>query len=186
MKSKISKYIRIGFLFAVIILFCLSACTCKQTERNLQSMKVEKKWAIGCSKDSKIHILPYNAQFLNGERVLSIKQTYIKMTKECMNDIEALITKYLEERDHAHYCDKKNNTLDFYFRQYLCYKENTQLFVFVNLYAYRITRYEINTNNVFANNPNIHVINPLNGNNKDYKILIVNLSEKSICSFNKK
>ena len=49
--------------------------------------------------------------------------------------------------------------VDCYFRQYLCYKENMHLFVFANLYAYS------------------------NGNNKDYKMLLVNLSERSICSF---
>lgn len=70
-----------------------------------------------------------------------------------------------------------------YFRQYLCYKENMHLFVFANLYAYRTTKYEINTTNAFADNPKNHVINPLNGNNKDYKMLLVNLSERSICSF---
>ena len=56
------------------------------------------------------------------------------------------------------------------------------LFVFANLYAYRTTKYEINTTNAFADNPNNHVINPLIGNNKDYKMLLVNLSERSICS----
>lgn len=73
--------------------------------------------------------------------------------------------------------------VDCYFRQYLCYKENMHLFVFANLYAYRTTKYEINTTNAFADNPKNHVINPLNGNNKDYKMLLVNLSERSICSF---
>lgn len=77
----------------------------------------------------------------------------------------------------------KNNTIDCYFRQYLCYKENMHLFVFANLYAYRTTKYEINTTNAFADNPKNHVINPLIGNNKDYKMLLVNLSERSICSF---
>ena len=51
---------------------------------------------------------------------------------------------------------------------------------------YILKRYDINTTNAFASNPNIDVINPLNGNTKDYKILLVNLSEKSICSFTKK
>lgn len=44
----------------------------------------------------------------------------------------------------------------------------------------------MNTTNAFASNPYVDVINPLKGNNKDYKMLIVNLSERSVCSFNKK
>lgn len=172
--------------FIVIILFGLSACTGKQTEQNAKSIRVEKKWAKDSDKDSKIHILAYNAQFISGKKVLTNKQKYIKMTKGCINNVEALLAKYLDEKDSDHYFAKKNNTLDCYFRQYLCYKENMHFFVFVNLYAYKITRYEINTTNAFASNPFVNVINPLNGNNKDYKILIVNLSEKSICSFIKR
>lgn len=169
----------------IIILFGLSACTGKQTKQNTKSIKIEKKWAKDCNKDSKIHILAYNAQLTSGKKVLTKKQKYIRMTKDCINDVENLIVKYLDEKDNNHYFDNKNNTLDYYFRQYLCYKENKDFFVFANLYAYRITRYEINTTNAFASNPVINVINPLMGNNKDYKILIVNLSKRSICSFAK-
>lgn len=172
--------------YIAIFLFVLSACTGKQTEKKVNTITVEKKWAKDCDKDSKIHILAYNAQFTSGEKVLTDKQKYINMTEDCINDVEPLITKYLNEKDKDHYFDNKKNVLDYYFRQYLCYKEKAHYFVFTNLYAYRITRYEINTTNAFAKNPNVVVINPLNGNNKDYKMLIVNLSERSVCSFNKK
>ena len=178
--------IRIGLFFAVMILSGLSACTGKQAKQNIRPIMVEKKWAKDCDKDSKIHILASNARFANGEKVLTNKQEYIKISEDFINDVEALVTKYLDKKYKDHYFDKRNNPLNFYFRQYLCYKENGHLFVFVNLYAYRITRYDINTTNAFASNPNITVINPLKGNNKDYKILIVNLAEKSICSFTKK
>ena len=104
------------------------------------------------------------------------------MSKDCINEVEALVTKYLNERDNSHYFGK-NNALDCYFRQYLCFKENKRIFVFANLYAYKITRFDINTTTAFASNPFVDVINPLNGNNKDYKILVVNLSEKTIDSF---
>ena len=120
------------------------------------------------------------------KKFLTNKQEYIKISEDFINDVEVLFTKYLEKKDKDHYIDKRNNTLNFYFRQYLCYKENGHLFVFANLYAYRITRYDVNATDAFASNPNITVINPLKGNNKDYKILLVNLSEKSICSFMKK
>ena len=168
--------------FIVIILFCLYACKGEQKEQQIKSIMIEKKWAKDCSNDSKIHILSSNAQFTSGEKVLTDKQEYMQMTKDEINNVETLVAKYLDDKDKNHYSNK-NNTLDCYFRQYLCYKENMHLFVFANLYAYRITRYEINTTNAFADNPNNQVINPLNGNNKDYKILIVNLSEKSICGF---
>ena len=169
--------------FAVIFLFSLFACSGKQTEQNLKSIKIEKKWAKDCNQNSKIHILTSNAQLINGKKVLTSSQKYIKMTEDCMNDVESLITKYLDKKDSNHYFDKQNNVLNCYFRQYLCYKDNMHFFVFVNLYAYRITRYEENTTNAFASNPLIDVINPLNGNNKDYKKFIVNLSEKSIHCF---
>ena len=106
----------------------------------------------------------------------------MQMTKDCIYNVETLVAKYLDDKDKNHYSNK-NNTIDCYFRQYLCYKENMHLFVFANLYAYRITKYEINTTNAFVDNPKNHVINPLNGNNKDYKMLLVSLSERSICSF---
>lgn len=106
------------------------------------------------------------------------------MTKDCIYNVETLVAKYLDDKDKNHYSNK-NNTIDCYFRQYLCYKENMHLFVFANLYAYRTTKYEINTTNAFADNPKNHVINPLNGNNKDYKMFIVDLSEKSIHCFTK-
>ena len=96
------------------------------------------------------------------------------MTNDCIYNVETLVAKYLDEKDKNHYSNK-NNTID---------KENMHLFVFANLYAYRTTKYEINTTNAFADNPNNHVINPLIGNNKDYKMLLVNLSERSICSLN--
>lgn len=105
-----------------------------------------------------------------------------KWAKDCIYNVENLVAKYLDDKDKNHYSNK-NNTIDCYFRQYLCYKENMHLFVFANLYAYRTTKYEINTTNAFADNPKNHVINPLNGNNKDYKMLLVSLSERSICSF---
>lgn len=165
--------------FIFIVLIGLSACTGKQTESNVKSITVEKKWAKDCDKDSKIHILADNAHFANGEKVLTSKQTYINMSKDCLNEVETLVAKYLDSKDNEHYLGK-NNTLDYYFRQYLCYKENKRIFVFVNLYAYRITRYDTNTTTAFASNPSVDVINPLKGNNKDYKILIVNLSERSI------
>lgn len=184
--NKLTTYIRIGHFFAVIFLFGLSACTGKQAKQSIKSIMVEKKWAKDCNKDSKIHILASNARFANGEKVLTNKQEYIKISEDFINDVEALVTKYLDKKDKDHYIDKRNNTLNFYFRQYLCYKENGYLFVFANLYAYRITRYDVNATTAFASNPNITVINPLKGNNKDYKILLVNLSEKSICSFMKK
>lgn len=171
--------------FAVIILFSLFACTGKQTEQNLKSIRIEKKWAEDCNQNSKIHILASNAQLINGKRVLTSNQNYIKMTEDCINDIETLIIKYLDKKDNNHYFDEQNNVLNCYFRQYLCYKDNTHFFVFVNLYAYRITRYEENTTNAFARNPLVDVINPLKGNNKDYKMFIVNLSEKSIHCFTK-
>mgnify|MGYP004631747689 FL=1 len=171
--------------FAVIILLSLFACTGKQTEQNLKSIRIEKKWAKDCNQNSKIHILASNAQLINGNRVLTSNQKYIKMTEDCINDVETLIFEYLDKKDNNHYFDKQNNVLNCYFRQYLCNKDNTQFFVFVNLYAYRITRYEENTTNAFASTPLVDVINPLNGNNKDYKMFIVNLSEKSIHCFTK-
>lgn len=93
--------------FIVIILFGLSACTGKQTEQNAKSIRVEKKWAKDSDKDSKIHILAYNAQFISGKKVLTNKQKYIKMTKGCINDVEALLAKYLDEKDSDHYFAKK-------------------------------------------------------------------------------
>ena len=101
-------------------------------------------------------------------KVLTNKQEYMQMTKDCIYNVETLVAKYLDDKDKNHYSNK-NNTIDCYFRQYLCYKENMHLFVFANLYAYRTTKYEINTTNAFAD--------------KDYKMLLVNLSERSICSF---
>ena len=64
------------------------------------------------------------------------------MTNDCIYNVETLVAKYLDEKDKNHYSNK-NNTIDCYFRQYLCYKENMHLFVFANLYAYRTTKYEI-------------------------------------------
>ena len=168
--------------FIVIILFCLYACKGERKEQNTNSTIIEKKWAKDCCNASKIHVLSSNAQFANGKKVLTNKQEYMQMTKDCIYNVETLVAKYLDDKDKNHYSNK-NNTIDCYFRQYLCYKENMHLFVFANLYAYRTTKYEINTTNAFADNPKNHVINPLNGNNKDYKMLSVNLSERSICSF---
>ncbi len=170
--------------FIVIILFCLYACNGERKEQNANSTIIEKKWAKDCSNDSKIHVLSSNAQFANGKKVLTNKQEYMQMTKDCIYNVETLVAKYLDDKDKNHYSNK-NNTIDCYFRQYLCYKENMHLFVFANLYAYRTTKYEINTTNAFADNPKNHVINPLNGNNKDYKMFIVDLSEKSIHCFTK-
>lgn len=75
--------------FAVIILFSLFACTGKQTEQ--KSIRIEKKWAKDCNQNSKIHILASNAQLINGKGVLTSNQKYIKMTEDCINDVEALI-----------------------------------------------------------------------------------------------
>ena len=167
--------------FIVIILFCLYACKGERKEQNTNSTIIEKKWAKDCSNDSKIHVLSSNAQFANGKKVLTNKQEYMQMTKDCIYNVETLVAKYLDDKDKNHYSNK-NNTIDCYFRQYLCYKENMHLFVFANLYAYRITKYEINTTNAFADNPKNHVINPLNGNNKDYKMLLVNFTTVRIKS----
>lgn len=48
------------------------------------------------------------------------------MTKDCIYNVETLVAKYLEDKDKNHYSNK-NNTIDCYFRQYLCYKENMHL-----------------------------------------------------------
>ena len=98
-----TTFIRIELFFAAIILFGLSACTSKQAKQNTRPIMVEKKWAKDCNNDSKIHILAYNAQLTNGEKVLTHKQEYIKMTKDCLNDVETLIAKYLDEKDKNHY-----------------------------------------------------------------------------------
>lgn len=45
------------------------------------------------------------------------------MTKDCIYNVETLVVKYLDNKDKNHYSNK-NNTIDSYFRQYLCYKEN--------------------------------------------------------------
>lgn len=92
--------------FAVIILFSLFACTGKQTEQNLKSIKIEKKWAKDCNQNSKIHILASYAQLINGKGVLTSNQKYIKMTEDCINDVETLIIKYLDKKDNNHYFDK--------------------------------------------------------------------------------
>ena len=75
------------------------ACTGKQTEQNLKSIRIEKKWAKDCNQNSKIHILASNAQLINGNRVLTSNQKYIKMTEDCINDVETLIFEYLDKKD---------------------------------------------------------------------------------------
>lgn len=72
--------------------------------------------------------------------------------------------------------------LNNYFKQYLCYKEKGQVFVFVNLYAYRTTTYanEGNVTHTFAENPNTTVINPKKGTDTNYMIILVNLTQKAV------
>ena len=106
--------------FIVIILFCLYACKGERKEQNINSIIIEKKWAKDCSNDSKIHVLSSNAQFANGKKVLTNKQEYMQMTKDCIYNVETLVAKYFDNKDKNHYSNK-NNTIDCYFRQYLCY-----------------------------------------------------------------
>ena len=106
--------------FIVIILFCLYACKGERKEQNTNSTIIEKKWAKDCCNDSKIHVLSSNAQFANGKKVLTNKQEYMQMTKDCIYNVETLVAKYLDDKDKNHYSNK-NNTIDCYFRQYLCY-----------------------------------------------------------------
>ena len=164
-------------LSAIFLLILLFACTGKQTNPNY---RVEKTWAKDQEQSSKVHILKKNAQFANGKYVLGKGQKYIEMTENDMKEVDSLVEKYLYRNVCIERLDKDSNELSCYFRQYLCYEENRQTFVFVNLYAYRTTKYDTNTTNAFADNPSETVINPLKGNTKDYKMLLVNLSEKTI------
>ena len=88
--------------FIVIILFCLYACKGERKEQNTNSTIIEKKWAKDCSNDSKIHVLSSNAQFANGKKVLTNKQEYMQMTKDCIYNVETLVAKYLEDKDKNH------------------------------------------------------------------------------------
>ena len=89
--------------FIVIILFCLYACKGERKEQNTNSTIIEKKWAKDCSNDSKIHVLSSNAQFANGKKVLTNKQEYMQMTKDCIYNVETLVAKYLDDKDKNHY-----------------------------------------------------------------------------------
>lgn len=166
-------------LSAIFLLSLLFACTGKQTNPNY---RVEKIWAKDQKQNLKVHVLKKNAQFSNGKRVLYKGQKYIVMIENDMKEVDSLLEKYLYRNVCRENAGRGSNELSCYFRQYLCYEENQQSFVFVNLYAYRTTKYDTKTTNVFADNPSEVVINPLKGNTKDYKILLVNLSEKTINS----
>lgn len=166
-------------LSAIFLLILLFACTGKQTTSNY---RVEKTWAKNQEQSSKVHVLKKNAQFANGKRVLYKGQKYIEMTENDMKEVDLLVEKYLYRNICWENVGRGSNGLSCYFRQYLCYEENRQTFVFVNLYAYRTTKYDTKTTNAFADYPSEVVINPLKGNTKDYKILLVNLSEKTINS----
>ena len=109
-------------------------------------------------------------------------QKYVEMTEADIKEVDSLVEKYLYRNVCIEHLDKDSNTLSFYFRQYLCYEENRKIFVFVNLYAYRATKYDTRTTNAFADNPSEIVINSMEGNIKGYMILLVNLSEKTIKS----
>lgn len=85
--------------FIVIILFCLYACKGERKEQNANSTIIEKKWAKDCSNDSKIHVLSSNAQFANGKKVLTNKQEYMQMTKDCIYNVETLVAKYLDNKE---------------------------------------------------------------------------------------
>jgi hypothetical protein len=89
--------------FIVIILFCLYACKGERKEQNTNSTIIEKKWAKDCSNDSKIHVLSSNAQFANGKIVLTNKQEYMQMTKDCIYNVETLVAKYLDDKDNGQY-----------------------------------------------------------------------------------
>ena len=87
---------------------------------------------------------------------------------------------WLERNDKL--SSTNSRVLNNYFKQYLCYKEKGQVFVFVNLYAYRTTTYanEENVTHTFAENPNTTVINPKKGTDTNYMILLVNLTQKTV------
>lgn len=164
-------------LSAIFLLSLLFACTGKQTSPNY---RVEKTWAKDQEQGFKVHVLKKNALFVNGKHVLGKGQKYIEKTEYEIDNVESLVADYLEKNDKYHYVDRQNKILPCYFRQYLCYEEKRQIFVFVNIYAYRTIKYDTHTTNAFASNPSETVINPLKGNNKDYKMLLVNLSEKLV------
>lgn len=89
-------------------MFCLYACKGERKEQNTNSTIIEKKWAKDCSNDSKIHVLSSNAQFANGKKVLTNKQEYMQMTKDCIYNVETLVAKYLDDKDKNHYSNKNN------------------------------------------------------------------------------
>lgn len=173
------KHFLVISLSVIFLLSLLFACTGKQTAPNY---RVEKTWAKDQKRSSKVHVLKKNAQFTNGKRVLGKGQKYIEMTEADIKEVDSLVEKYLYRHVSIEYLDKDSNELSCYFRQYLCYEENRKTFVFVNLYAYRTTKYDTKTTNAFADNPSEIVITPMEGNIKWYKLLLVNLSEKMIKS----
>ena len=156
-------------LSAIFLLSLLFACTGKQINPNY---RVEKTWAKDHERSSKVHVLKKNAQFANGKRVLEKGQKYVEMTEADIKEVDSLVEKYLYRNVSIEHLDKDSNTLSFYFRQYLCYEENRKIFVFVNLYAYRATKYDTRTTNAFADNPSEIVINSMEGNIKGYMILL--------------
>lgn len=168
----------------IFVLSCLlAACAGKQTKHNeMQNTRhIDTIWAKYCDGlHNEPHFLKQDASYQDGKKALKKGQKAIGLTSDIVKETDRLIMAWLERNDKL--SSTNSRVLNNYFKQYLCYKEKGQVFVFVNLYAYRTTTYanEENVTHTFAENPNTTVINPKKGTDTNYMILLVNLTQKTV------
>lgn len=171
------------YLIIVILSCLLAACAGKQTKHNEMhgTRHIDTIWAKYCDGlHNELHLLKQDASYQDGKKVLNKGQKAIGLTSDIVKETDRLIMAWLERNDEL--SSTNSRVLNNYFKQYLCYKEKGQVFVFVNLYAYRTTTYvnEGNVTHTFAENPNTTVINPKKGTGTNYMILLVNLTQKTV------
>lgn len=170
-----------NLLNLIFIFLCLVIISCKErTQTNQDECRVDSIWALPDMWDVNYNILSDTAQWLNGDRFLKKNTKYNQLTSQQMENTNTLVNSYLEKNKRLLNIPFKSPVIKYYNRQYLCYIDNGEMHVFVNLYAFSTIKYDYNRDLRLSDDCRYKIINPLSNNEKYFISLLVNLSRGSV------